>query len=909
MAFFLFRWQRRVQLQQARHRIEREMDEEMRHHVALEAEQLVRERGLTPDEAHRQAMIAFGGMEAHKQDARVSRGFALFDRMWVSWLDVKLGVRMLLKYPGLSIVSVLGMSVAVAIGAAGFTIFQAMIDPTLPLPEGDRMVSLRNATRYEDGPSRQALFDFGVWRRELKSVRDLAAFTSDGRNVVTGTGRIHLAEVASMTASGFRAARVAPLLGRTLLDEDERAGAPPVIVLGYDEWQRTFEGDPDIVGRTVRVGGAVHTVVGVMPDGYRFPVNHGYWVALQPDPMMALGEGPVCAARRMCPAAYVFGRLADGATLEQARAEITTIGARLAVAHPDTHKQVQPQVLPYAHPFFDIDSPEVAWMARLFQLGLALVLVIVAVNVAVLVYARTAARTGEIAVRSALGAARARVVTQLFAEALVVSSIASALGLVLAGVGLTWTQSFLRSDGGAWIPFWFDLRLSPGVILYAAALAVLAGVIVGVIPALKATGRELQTNLQQLSARGSRMQLGRMWTMMIVAQVAFAVAGLPFGLYIAVNSVQRGTQDPGYPADKLVSGWLSLEGDEAAQKADSATRAEIELRALNGAHELLQRLKSDPTISAVTFGGFPGSEGFSRVEVEDAAVHGVRHGIVGLGFFDVFSVPIATGRAFEASDTLAGANRVVVNRVFAEQVLGGGNVLGRRIRTVTRRPGDPSSEIETGPWLEVVGVVANFGTQPDFDPADAKVYQVSSLRYAFSTSVIIRVREGASAAAVAERFRETAVAVDPRLRLHQVRTAAEAEREVQQSLLALAISVVAVTAAVILLSAAGIYAMMSFTVVRRRREIGIRLALGANPRRIVGAIFTRAALQLGAGVVVGLILAGAIARVMGVGPLSDSGPLLLPSVVALILATGGVAALGPARRAIAVPPTDTLREE
>lgn len=898
MESFLFRWLRRVRLQRERNRIEREMDEEMRHHVALEAEQLVREENLPLDEAHRRAMIVFGGMEAHKQDARVSRGFALFDRMWVSWLDVKLGMRMLTKYPGLSVVSVLGMTVAVAIGAAGFTFLQAMIDPTIPLPEGDRIVSLQNVagTEYRN---RQVLYDFGVWRTELKSVRDLAAFTSDGRNVVTATGRIDLAEVVAMTASGFRAARVLPLLGRTLLDEDERPGAPPVIVLGYDEWQRTFEGDPDIIGRTVRVGGDVYTVAGVMPDGYRFPVNHGYWVALQPDPTIAPGEGP---------SAHVFGRLTDGTTLEQAQAELTTIGARLAAAHPDTHRQLRPYVLPYAHPFFEIDSPAVARMARMFQMGLTLLLVIVAVNVAVLVYARTAARTGEIAVRSALGAGRARVVTQLFAEALVVSSIASALGLMLAGVGLAWAQSFLEGD--SWLPFWFDLRLSPAVVLYAAALAVLAGVIVGVIPALKATGRELQTGLQQLSARGSRMQLGHMWTMMIVAQVVFAVAGLPFAGYIAAKSIQRATQDPGYPAQEIVSGWLSLEGDEAAQNADSAIRAAIESRVFNGAHELLRRLKSDPTISAVTFGGFPRTEGFGRVEVEGTGKeHWVRHGTVGMGYFDVFDVPIAAGRALEASDTLAGANRVVVNRVFAEQVLGGGNVLGRRIRTVTRRPGDPSGDTQTGPWLEVVGVVANFGTQADFDPADAKMYQASPLRYAFSTSITIRVREGASITAVAERFRGMTVAVDPRLRLHQLRTAADSEREVQESLLALAVAVVAVTSAVGLLSSAGVYAMMSFVVVQRRREIGIRLALGASPHRILRPIFARAAAQLGAGVVVGLILASAIARVIGVGPLSDSGPLLLPAVVALILVTGILAALGPAQRAIAVPPTDTLREE
>lgn len=224
-------------------------------------------------------------------------------------------------------------------------------------------------------------------------------------------------------------------------------------------------------------------------------MNHHFWVPLRLDPTdYERGGGP---------SIFMFGRLADGGTLHQAQAELTTIGLRMAATYPATHEHLRPRTLPYTHPYVDIDSPEMALALSGVKLAVSLLLVLVAANVAILVYARTATRTGEIAVRTALGASRRRVVAQLFAEALVLSGGAAILGLAIAGVGLavTWDLVF-RS--GAEPPFWFDLGLSPGLVAYAAGLALLAGVIVGVAPALKATGRRVQAGLQQLSSRGRR---------------------------------------------------------------------------------------------------------------------------------------------------------------------------------------------------------------------------------------------------------------------------------------------------------------------------------------------------------------------------------------------------------------------
>lgn len=824
-----------------------------------------------------------------------------------SWLDVKLGLRMLAKYPGLSIVSVVGMAVAIAIGAGAFGVIDAMMDSELPLHEGDRVVSIQNNTRNPGNPERRSLFDFTVWRDELSSIQDLAAFRDDTRNLITADSITELVGLAEMTALGFRVARVPPLLGRHILEEDERSGAPPVVVVGFEEWQRFFGGDPEIVGRQVRLGTTMHTVVGVMPEGFRFPVHHRYWVPLRLDPL----EHPPGSG----PAINIFGRLADGATLESAQEELTTIGARLAAEYPETHEHLSAQVLPYTHPYMDVDSPMMAWVLRGFQLLVGLLLVLVSVNVAVLVYARNATRMGEIAVRSALGASRRRIVTQLFVEALVLSLLAAAIGLAIAGAGLTELQNLLQREPAFEFPFWLELGLSAELVAYVAGLAVLAGVIVGVLPALKATGRSLHAGLQQISSRGSRMQLGRTWTAMIVVQVAIAVAVLPYALHISGQSVRGGTAQPGYPAAEFLSGSLSMEREETPANADAAEyeRETLE-RLLEGTGELLRRLEEEPTVAGVTFASrFPGDESYGRIEVEGTgAQEWIRVNHVDVDLFTVFAIPTLAGRGFVDADGAEGSNTVVVDRVFAEEVFGARDVVGRRLRQVVSSGGAGPGEIEAGPWLEIVGVVPEFTAQSELGSATPRLFRPAGLAGALTAdsrlTLAIKMR-GGTAGEFGPRLSTIAAGVDPGLQLHGLRTAADALEEEQQILLYVALIIIAVTASVLLLSSAGIYAMMSFTVARRRREIGIRSALGADARRVLTSILARASAQLGGGVLIGLVLAVAVDRVLGEGFLTGSGIVLLPAVAALMVAIGLLAALGPARRGLAVQPTEALREE
>ncbi len=824
----------------------------------------------------------------------------------LSLLDFKLGLRMLVKYPGLSLVAVVGMAVAIAAGAGSFAFVSTMSGPAWPLRDPGRLVAIRDI-RVDNGevPDRASLHDFAAWRGELKSIRELSAYRTETRNLAVPGASPELVRTAEMTASGFRVAGVAPALGRPLLEADERPSAPPVVVIAHEEWQRRFGGDPRILGRPVRLGETVHTVVGVMPDGYLFPVNHRFWVPLRLNPAdYAPGESPPVD---------IFGRLAEGATIRQARAELAAIGQRTAASLPAPERTARPVVLPYTHPVVGIGSPATALIIRLVQLFVSAMVLVIAVNVAILIYARTAARMGEIAVRTALGASRGRVVAQLFAEALVLSAASAAVGLTLAGMGLSIANRSMAS-GPQEMPFWIRFGLTPGVVAYAMGMAVAAGVIVGVLPALKATGRNVQTRIQQFSSHGARMQLGRTWTALIVIQVALAVAALPYALNFASQTARDAMGDPGYADDRFLRAQLSMEREAAPPTAEAeAYERAYRARFATRAQELLRSLREEPRVAGVTYVSyFPGQERYAELEAERAAAAGAEGerrwagmNAVDTGFFGVFGVPLLAGRGFVAADGREGSTAVVVNQVFAERLGGSGPVLGRRIR-LAADPEVPGSA--AGPWYEIVGIVPHFPTAPSYVGLTPKVYRPAAVGDLASPILLLRIGRGESAA-FAGRLRQVAAAVDPALQLHEMRGVAEDVRRDRKFSRYTALMTVIGTLSVLLLTAAGIYAMMAFTIVRRRREIGIRAALGADGRRVLSGILARACGQIGAGVLAGLVLAAAVGWVAGGALITGKTVVLWPVVAVLIGLVGLLAALGPARRGLRIEPSEALRAD
>ncbi len=584
-------------------RAEAELSREIAAHLQLLEDQFM-SQGMPADEARYAARRAFGGqIEQTKERHRDARSFRWMDS---SWLDLRLAVRMLVKYPGLTAVAAIGMAVAIAISTAFFAFFYAYLYSTLPLDEGERIVALENWDVEANNEERQALHDYVLWRAEMSSMQEVGAFRNVGRNLIVPGGMTEPVRLAEITASGFRIARVPPLLGRYLLDEDERPGADAVVVIGHDVWQSRFASDPAVIGRAVRLGNTAHTIVGVMPASFEFPISHSYWVPLRVNPeQYRRGEGP---------AIFIFGRLAPGATMESAQAELTTIGQRSAAAYPDTHAKLSPRVLPYAYPILDIQDVSLMQVA-LMQAIVSVLLVVVAVNVAVLIYARTATRQGELAVRTALGASRGRIVAQLFIEALVLSAAAAAVGLGLATFGLSQAHLIMQLEN-ARPPYWIDYSLPPAAVVYVVGLALLAGVIAGVLPALNATGRRVQSTLRHLSG-GSSMRLGRTWTMLIVTQLALAVAALPIAVALGWAEVRSATTSPVFDVEQFLAASFAMDPEPPPDVEPAAYRRELRSRFEHVQSDLLARLESESWVADVTVAMRPpGQESPAPIEVE-----------------------------------------------------------------------------------------------------------------------------------------------------------------------------------------------------------------------------------------------------------------------------------------------------
>jgi predicted permease len=793
---------------------------------------------------------------------------------------------MLLKHPGLTIIGGIGMAVGTAIGAGTFAFFNTYYLPDLPLHEGNRVVSIANWDAKRGDENQRVLHDFVAWRSEAKSLVDIGAFRISRRNLIDGRGGSSPINLAEMSAAGFRVARVAPLLGRALVDDDERADATPAIVIGYDAWTTRFERDAGVLGRTVQLGRTTHTIVGVMPEGFEFPVNQQYWIPLRDDPAAyPVGAGPKMA---------VFARLAPGATKDVAQAELAVIGKRMAAAHPTTHEHLLPRVNAYVEVFAKTGGA--SWMFTIVEAMLALLLVVVCLNVAILVYARTVTRTGEIAVRTALGASRTRIVTQLFAEALVLSVISALVGLGIVAVGLRYLDDFLAMQlGGA--PFWVNPGLSVSTVLYALGLAVMGAVIVGVLPALRATGAQLRSTLGALSG-GSKPQLGRTWTTLIVTQVAITVAVLPPAIVMGGHFVSQAVTRPGFAAGEFL-GASFPEADADTPQSRAVMRA--------NQTALVAALESDPAVMGATLGmETPGMHFPEGIELDSAgAWRAPRLARVGVNYFDVFPVKILAGRAFTATDIAsAKARPVIVNRTFVERMAPGSAVLGRRVRL-------EQVNDTTTVWREIVGVVDDFPANDigKVDPSDspATLYEPIAPGELQGMTVFLHVRGRADV--FAPRLRAIVAAVDPSLELRRVQSldASYAQKRSEGTMTALAI--VLGIGSVLLLSAAGMYALMSFTVSQRRREIGVRAALGAGAGNILRSVLRRAATQLAIGLGAGLALVVVVDAVIGGNFMSEAGRVVLPATALFMTVVGIIAAAGPARKGLRIQPTEALRSE
>jgi predicted permease len=814
----------------------------------------------------------------------------------VSWLDWKLGARLLLKHPALTIIGGLSLAAAMAIGAVGIEVADELLYKRLPFDEGSRVVRLETQDMAASRVEPRVLHDFAIWRRSLKTVAELGAARVSERNVLTGEGRVEALSVAEITASAFPLTRVLPLLGRPLHPTDELQGAEPVVVLSYDVWQRQFLHDPAIIGRVVDVGRTARTVVGVMPPRFGFPHDEQAWVPL------AVQDAPP----REGPALQVFGRLADGASWQDAAAELGVVSARLAADQPATHAQLRTRVRAFAGrtPGDPIRLED--WLIHAIVL---LVLTAVCANVATLIFARTAMRESEMVVRHALGASRARVIAQIVTESLVLTLATAVLGLVVDQTTVRYAWARATQITGESLPFWVDLKLEPASVAYALLLALVAAAMIGLLPALRATRASVQRGLQGITGAGGTMKFSGIWSFIIGAQVAFTLLCLPAAVGISSNVLREQSSRSEFPAEHYLTFRLSVDNEALAGEQGMPDDGQIAARRALAYEALAGRLREEPGVTHVTLGDrLPTmSPEWVAVEMEQDGTPparlvgnyegGFAMATVGAGYHDAFGARLLAGRALQATDAGAPNGPVVVNESFMRVV--GRNPVGARVRTLQR-----DSERELGPWHEIVGVVTDLWTFPADWGEAAYIYRAASA--AEFDPVVVAVRVAADAAPLAPRVAALARQVDAGLYLRDIVTLDDIVAREQSRMVGGIFVFGSVLLVAVVFAAASLYALMAVAVQRRTREIGIRIALGANPRRLLRTVFARAGRQLGGGIIAGDSIVLLIAWRTDA---MTTDLLVSLAIMSVIMAVVGVlACAGPARSALRVQPTEALRQ-
>jgi predicted permease len=719
------------------------------------------------------------------------------------------------------------------------------------------------------------LEDFRRWRQGLTTLEFVSAMRPVNAEVLGRDAAANRVNAAQMTASGFQLARIQPLLGRVLLDQDARAGARPVVVLGFALWKSAFASDPDVIGQSIQVDGTPRTVVGVMPDGFRFPMNQRLWLPLDTD---AVGEETPESE------VFVFARLVPGATLDRARSDVGAIGCVRRAPVPAASAPLEPRVVPYAAGFFP-DVHANAWAGSLIFLVAALLLVPPCANIAILVYARTVTRREEFAARTALGASRGRIVMQLFVELLVLAAGAGIAGLLLARQ-LSGAERLARivmpTAQPQNLPFWMDFAPSLPTVAGVAGLSVLAAALAGGVPAWQATGRWRRAGLSVPGSRGTGTRLGTTWMVLLAMQVALALAILPSAAEMIWGIVRPALVGPALPLEQYVTAALIVDGD-ASRAATLGRQVVAQLAAEGGV--------AGVTVSASALMLEPQAD--IQLESNPGGLDSARFNVVDDHFLDVFAARLLAGRRFEAADFQPGSAAVIVNRSFVTEIIGSKPVLGQRVRYK-----DPKAPAGT---FDIIGVVADILGNNDgpmmFHPMTTATQPAA-----------VTVRGTAGATVAAGRLRGAAARLDPQLHLGRLQTLDEMFWQRQSVVHAFGFVLGAVVVIAVLFSMAGIYTLMTFVVAQRRHEIGVRAALGARPRRLIAGTFGRALTPLLIGGVCGGVMAMGL---NGLLPIDEAGGVRIPGVVpvsvVLMILFALLAVAGPARRAIRVNPTEALK--
>jgi putative ABC transport system permease protein len=801
------------------------------------------------------------------------------------WQDLKLAARVQRRNPKFTIVAVTALACGIGANTVAFTVVNA-ITRGLPVDEPDRIVRI-GVVDASQRPLRVSPRELEEWRAASKTFAGLGAFSTAGATVSEQGRSPEPASAAYVSANTFGLLGDRPLLGREILAEDDRAGAPVVAVLGHAVWRSRFNSDPSVLGRSIAVDGLPATVVGVMREGFRFPVVADLWLPLSAMP----GYG----ANRNARALDVFGRLAPGSSAIQARAELEPIAVRINRDTSEPDRTAGVMVSPFTgdndiNPFF------IGLMV-----AVSLVLVIACINVANLLIARVIHRTRETAVRLAHGATRWLVIRQLLVESALLSTVASVLGVALAVLA---TRLLSNTLEGINLPYWIQWTMDGRVFAYIALMCVLSAAISGLWPALHLTQSDVIDGLRAggrsatLGRRPRRLVRGLLAVELAFTLVLLAGAGLMMRSFMTL-----------YRADLVIdpTNVLSMRIALPLQRYQTRETQTAFFQRLEEQLGSVSVVRSVALANAVPFIGAPRGEVSIEGRSEAAGAPRPNVSIVSISrkYFETLGVSLTRGRPFSDVDARIGSEGAIVNERFASMFFAGQDAVGKRIRLSGATPGSQ------GPWRAVVGVAPSTRQQPTLQLEDLDPVAYVP-RTATSGSVAwLLVRGAPSNTSVPTIVREQVWALDPDLALARLVPLDETISQSRWTVRVFAAMFVAFAWIAVVLAAVGLYAVTAYSVTQRSQEVGVRMALGAQRGEVVWLFVRGALMPLGVGLVAGI--AGALA----LGPLlraflvqtSPSDPATLAAVAGMLIVVAGTASVLPARRATRVDPVIALRGE
>ncbi len=802
--------------------------------------------------------------------------------------DLRYALRQLRQSPGFTIAAVLTLSIGIGVNTAGFSSMDAVVLHPLAVPQLDRVVTV--AEQQARGAYEPvALANYQDWVSQSRSFEELAVRTGADMSL-TGAGDAAHVRTAITSASFFSVLRTSAMLGRVYARNECQPGNDAVAVLNYGFWQRRFAGDPAILGRKIELNQRQFLVVGVLPKTMQYPSDA--------DVFLPLASTPQQLDDRTAHDYLVTARLRDGVTVKQAQAEMNILGDRLAKAYPASNQGLSIKV----EPLLDGINGDLTPLYYRMVMGATLfVLLIVCANVANLQFARGIARRPEIAMRTALGASRARILRQLLTENILLGVVGAAGGLLFGGLYLHVILITMPARVARFMAGWSNTSLNGRVLAFSVLLAVGAGVISGIAPALEA----LRLNLTEQLKQGSRSTTGsgrggRLRNVFAVCQIALAVA-LVIGAALMAKGMGRLLHlADAYQPDKVLTFTVTLPvarydtpRKQAAWYADSL----VKLRGLHGV-----------THAEVT-SALPYSENawLQDVAIENRPVvpgkfQSAYRLQVSDTYLNTFHIPIVAGRGFTASDALGTLPVAVVSRRFSDLYFHGENPMGHRIRM-----GDPSTTKD--PWLTVVGV-AEETSYSTFDQVPHAAVYMDAAQIPAPVATFALITEG-DPLTLAAPARKALAGIDPTLPLDVLMTYAQYLHELVTGLIYAAAMLGIDALIALLLAAIGIFGVMANQVGEKTREIGLRLAMGARREDVLGMMLRRASLLTGVGLGAGLLMAYGLARLVanllrGVRP---DDPLVFTAVTGAIIAIAMLASWFPARRASRIEPMDALRDQ